>query len=284
MLSGGDPLAPSGAPVASGPGPSATPVAEQAPAALTGTRTVRARGGVVTIVEEVTVSSGEGVSVAPARRSTDPALQLTGVQVLAEDGTATTFVDPVSLGAERTLRVRGSYRLRSCPDLLPVTWPSPMTVTGDPGWSRTWTRTSEPLRTGQTLCPKARATAGALAGLSARLVAGKPPGNPPEVRLRLRWQGATRLVVQRVGSLGGLAAESPPAPSGAEGASGFVLVVPPGSSRPLRVQPVESCPNARPRSDRLTLLAWTDARGKPARLVAVGVPGLGRWLDRQVCR
>lgn len=283
VLTGGDPGAAPSAGATSSRSPTSTSSPEPTAVALTGTRSVRARGGVVTIVEKVTVSDGDGVSVAPARRSSDPALQLTGVQVLAQDGTATSFGEPVSLGAERTLTVRGTYRLRACPDLLPVTWPSPMTVAGS-DWSRTWTRTSEPLRTAETLCPKARPRARPLPGLSARLVDGTPPGNPPEVRLRMRWRGATGLVIERVGSLGGLAAESPPATSGAGDASGLVLSVRPGTSQPLRVQPVESCPNARPRSNRLTLLAWTDARGKPARLVSVGVPGLGRWLDRHVCR
>jgi hypothetical protein len=278
LLSGGEAAAPTGSPptpAPATPGPASSPAA---PVVLTGTRVVQARAGVVTIVDSVTVTDGEAVSVGPARRSRDPALVLTGVQLLAEDGTATTFRDPVSLGADRTLTVRGTYRLRACPDLLPVSWPSPMAVSG-PEWSRTWTRTSEPLRTAQTLCPRARSRAPELPGLRARLVGGDPPGDPPEVQVRLRWRGSGSLVVTGIGSAGGLAAAAPAAGEG----GARLLTVPARASAALRLQPVESCPNARPRGDRLTLLTDPRTRRGPGRLVAVTVPGLGRWLDRHVC-
>jgi hypothetical protein len=236
----------------------------------------------VTVLEAVTVTEGDAVSIAPALRSSEPALELTGVQVLAEDGTATSFTEAVTLSADRTLTVRATYRMRSCPDLLPVTWPSPMRVAAEA--SRSWTRTSEPLRTAQTLCPKARAKAKPLRGLTARVATAVPPGKPPEVRVVLRWRGSSRMVVNGVGALGGLAAEAVATNRPPCDRSGCSLSLAPGFAGPLRVQPVESCPDARPRGDRMTLLAWTSSRGKPARLVSVQVGGLGRWLDRHVCR
>ena len=131
-------------------------------------------------------------------------------------------------------------------------------------------------------------SAASLPGLSARLV-GAAPGSPPVARIVLAWAGApdrVRLVVDRVGSLGGLAAEAPQAAGDACPASGCALALVSSSAHArgvLPVQPVESCPSARPRTDRLTLVAWTDTGPRRPRVWAVSVPGLGRWLDHHVC-
>lgn len=256
--------------------------ANGAPADLAATRDVAVRRDVVTVVETVTVMGGEGVVVAPATGSGEPALDLIRVQLLAEDGTQAPLADPVSLGAGRSITVQGSYRLRSCPDLLPSAWPSPVSIRGS-AWSRSYTRTSEPLRTGPTLCPGRQSQADVLAGLSARIGDGEAGGRPPSVRVRLRWQGPGRLAVDGVGALSDLAA----LPVVVRGGPGHCpdqgcIGTPGPAGLALDVQPVEACPNQAPRPDRLTLLVRV-AGGQP-RLVVVEVPGLGHWLGRTVCR
>lgn len=275
-------------PTASGP-PTATatvtesPTPTSAPAAVSGTRDIQVRGDVVTVVEELSVVDGSDVVLAPSRRSTDPALTLTDTRLLAEDGSSTAFDEPVTLGMDRTVTVQGTYRLRSCPDLLPVAWPSPTTVQGT-GWSRTWTRTSEPLRTGPTLCPGEPSTARALPGLSARLSGNGGSGTPPAARVTLRWSGAAPLALDRVGALSDLAADVPGARPDGGGCprTGCLGPLPRSSSLVLVVQPVEGCPDAAPRPDRLTLALRV--AGGPSRVVVVDVPQLGRWLQQNVCR
>jgi hypothetical protein len=274
-----------------GPAGTATPAATatvtesasptSAPVAVTGTRDVQVRRGVVTVVEELSVADGADVVVAPARRSTDPALRLTGARLLAEDGSSTAFDEPVTLGADRTLTVQGTYRLLSCPDLLPVAWPSPAAPQGG-SWSRTWTRSSEPLRTGPTLCPSDRSTARTLPGLSAR-IGGGPAGSPPFARVTLRWSGQAPLALDDIGALSDLAADVVAARSAGSGCprTGCIGPLPRSSPVTLDIQPVEDCPDAAPRPDRLTLVL-RQADG-PRRVIAVAVPGLGRWLDRHVC-
>jgi hypothetical protein len=264
-----------------------TPAQVEEPVALDGTRTVRVRDEVVTVTETTTVAGGDAVVLAPARRSSDSALALSGVQLVAEDGTATAFTDPVTVTTGRTITVLGTYRMLSCPDLLPVTWPSPAVPRGG-GWSRTWTRTSEPLRTADTLCPRAAPTARRLPGLSARLGGSAGPGDLPAVRVVVRRAsdpaGTAPFVVRRIGALGGLAAEAPRISTHACGAAPCVLALRPGRSQALPVQVVESCPDTRPRSDRLTFVVGTGTGPRGPRLWAVDVPGLGRWLDRHACR
>lgn len=273
----------------SSPEPTATTtVTERAtasaqPVTLTGTRDVRVSGEVVTVVEATTVDDGDGVVIGPAARSSDPALELTGVDVVAEDGTLSAFDAPVTLTAGRTITVQGTYRLRDCPDLLPVDWPSPTDVAGR-GWSRTWTRSSEPLRTGPTLCKGKPSTAPALPALSARLSGPSSGTAPRSVRVVLRWSGHPPLVVDDVGALSDLAGDTVLARSPLAGcpAAGCIGTVHGEIGRVIEVRPVEACPDPAPRPDRLTLVVRT-GHGR-ARVVAVSVPGLGRWLDSHVCR
>lgn len=254
----------------------------ESPVTLTGTRDVRVDGDVVTVVEDTTVADGDGVVVRPATHSTDPALQLTAVDVVAGDGTLTTFDSPVTLTSGRSLTVQGTYRLRDCPDLLPVDWPSPTEVVGR-DWARTWTRSSEPLRTAPTLCKGKPSSAPMWRELSARLVTTAAGTVPGSVRIVLGWTGTPPLVVDDVGALSDLAGDTVLSRSPLDGCpdTGCIGTIR-GPGLVLEVRPVEACPDPAPRPDRLTLVVRPgDGR---TRVVGVAVPGLGRWLDSRVCR
>lgn len=261
-------------PAASHPGPtsapqSAHPATALATDAVSVTRTVTVRGTTVTVLERYTASAGDPVVLTPGRSTGQATLLPLSLVSVAQDGSQTPFSSPVTIPAGGNASFRGVYRLRYCPDLVPVAWP--VTATVSPSHTPVQvTRSDVPLREAAAVCPGVPPSAVAAGGLHAS--AWKPRSNV--ATLRLRWHGPGTLTVVAVGAPGGFPLQAVGRRCGAQ----CVTQVHPGATASLQLRPVENCPTSPQRSDGLPLLVRT-GRTSASTVVAVSVPGLGRWFS-----
>lgn len=260
------------APTALHPGDSPGSVTTQpSPAAdaVSVTRTVNVHGTTVTVVEKYTASSAAQVVLAPARGTGQVTLLPLSLMQVAQDGSQTPFTAPITVPAGGNATLRGVYRLRYCPDLVPLAWPTTSTVSPSSAAVQV-TRSDVPLRTAAAVCPGVPPSAVAAGGL--RASGWKARGGV--ATLRLRWHGSGTLTIVAVGAPGGFPLQG----VGRRCGSQCVTQVHSGSAASLQLRPVEQCPTSAQRSDGLPLLVRTGHR-HTSTVVAVSVPGLGRWFS-----
>jgi hypothetical protein len=237
-------------------------------------RTVTVRGSSVTVVERLSATSSQAVVVAPRPRSDDPGLVPLSLRQVAQDGTASAFDAPVTLPAGGNLRLRGSYRLRYCPDLVPATWPTTFRVTSR-GVPVEVVRSDEPLNNARAICPGVPPSARAEPALR---VASWDPGRAV-ARLRLAWRGSQRATLEAVGAPSGFPLDA----AGRRCGPACVSLLVPGRRVVLQLRPVDGCPSRSQASDGLPLLVAPVGRGRAPEVVSVTVRGLGRWFS-SACR
>ena len=253
--------------------PSAVPSSTPLSGGLALRRTVNVRGNTVTVDEQFEASASTPVVVAPRRSTADPALVPLSLRLVAQDGTEAPFDEPVTVNAGGSLTVRGLYRLRYCPDLVPLAWPSTVTVT-TPGVPVDVVRSDEPLRNARAVCPGVPPESTAAPGL--RVVAFS--GSRAVATVRLVWTQRPRATLDAVGAPSGfpLDAVGPRCPGGC------VAALVPGRRVAVQLRPVDGCPSSSQRSDGLPLLVSEAGGGRP-QVVSVSVKGLGRWFST-ACR
>ena len=230
-------------------------------------RTVTVRGSVVTVVERYTATAASPVVLAPLTGSGDTTLRPLSLQLVAEDGTVSPFRAPVTVNADGSVTVRGQYRLRYCPDLVPLAWPTTSRVT-TPGVPVDVVRSDEPLRTARAVCPGVPPQATA----APQLRVARFTGRAGEASVRLVWSGGpVRLAA--VGAPSGFPLSA--VPTAAE-RCGSDCLAPLRRGRPvtLTLRPVDGCPTRFQKSDGLPLLV---ERGGRTQVVSVSARGLGRW-------
>ena len=245
--------------------PTTTPPASD-PSRIEVERRVEVNGTTVTVDERYTVQQGAEVVLAPQTVAGEPTLQLQALRTVAQDGTEAAFTDPVTVSLGRSLATRGVYRLRYCPDIISLAWPSTASVTGA-DYAVDVVRSDEPLRTAAAICPAARSDAKQEQQLRATV---KKSG-PRTATLTLTWSGKRDLTVVAIGAPSGLPLDGVGRPCGSE----CVADVRPGRKSRVELRPVEGCPRPAAASDRLPLLLNTSGQ-RTVRWVSA--PGLGRWF------
>jgi hypothetical protein len=240
------------------PSPSPSPSAGTTPPARVESERVVRRHGTQVVVEEKTRLVAGGSTRALPANGAPQGLELIRAETLGADGRNTNFDDAVEITSGGTLTVRGTYRLTHCPDILPTTWPSPVSY---PHATRRYVRVDEPLRTASALCPRAPSRASTPKSLHATVVSVRPPV------VRLSWRGDSTLTIDTVGSASGVAVLVPKRQCN----TSCVARLAPGHSARLQLQPVDPCPPAT-HNDRLTLVVSHQHGGRTT--VAARAPRL----------
>jgi len=227
---------------------------------------VEVNGTTVTVDERYTVRQGAEVVIAPRATGQGPTLQLRALRTVAEDGTEAPFADPVTVSLGRSLVLRGVYRLRYCPDVVPLAWPTTGAVTGE-DFAVDVVRSDEPLRTVAAICPTARSDA----KRELQLRASVAKSGPRTATLTLKWRGKHNLPVVAIGAPSGLPLDGAGRPCGSD----CVAEVHHNRRSRLDLRPVEGCPRDAAATNRLPLLVGESRR--PA-VIWVNARGLGRWF------
>jgi hypothetical protein len=229
---------------------------------VVGRRSVTAAGGVVTVDETIQVVRGPALAVVASAGRATAALGHGQIQLLTSGGIST----PAAMASPGSgVHVIALYPLRHCPDILPATWPTPVSLhPSTQGLQVSWQRVEEPLLDAAQLCPAARSSAHRLAALRGTVVG----STRRTATVRLRWQGPHRVAVLAAGAPGGLALVAKP------------TVIAAHQSRVLHLRVVDRC-TARPRH-LAGLPLWVRVHGG-RRVVLIQVSGLARWVDHRVC-